>query len=122
MMNKVFDEVKVVHKRTALIISGFPLFLPFLVFAQAPSPGSSMLDRFMANLYTYIFNPFLYLFMGLAVVVFLWGVIRFIVGGADEEAVTTGKRHMIWGIVGLFIIVSVWGIMNLICRTVGACY
>ena len=49
---------------------------------------------------------------GMALVVFLWGLAKFIfhVGG-DEKAVDEGKRVMKWGLLALFVAFSVWGIV-----------
>jgi hypothetical protein len=49
----------------------------------------------------------------LALLVFFWGLVKFIfrVGG-DEKAVGDGKKLMIWGLVALFIMVSIWGILR----------
>lgn len=51
----------------------------------------------------------------LALLVFLWGLVKFIyrVGG-DEKAVTEGKNLMIWGVIALFVMVSIWGIIRLL--------
>ncbi|MEX2010199.1 MAG: hypothetical protein WD874_00110 [Parcubacteria group bacterium] len=52
---------------------------------------------------------------GLALLVFLWGLAKFIfkVGG-DEKAVEDGKNLMKWGIIALFILVSFWSILALV--------
>lgn len=56
-----------------------------------------------------ILNPFIYLLFGAALVVFIWGIVQF-VGKADEQASRdTGKNHMKWGIIGMFIMVAAWG-------------
>ncbi|MFZ2484737.1 MAG: hypothetical protein WAX80_00530 [Minisyncoccia bacterium] len=49
---------------------------------------------------------------GMALLVFFWGLAKFIfhVGG-DEKAVDEGKRIMKWGLLALFVAVSVWGIV-----------
>lgn len=48
---------------------------------------------------------------------FLWGLAKFIWGGADAK--DEGKTLMIWGIVALFVMVSVWGIVRWIGVQVG---
>jgi hypothetical protein len=55
------------------------------------------------------------LLIAAAVLVFFWGLFRFIsrVGG-DEKAVTQGKNMMIWGVIALFVMVSVWGLVRFI--------
>jgi hypothetical protein len=61
-----------------------------------------------------IINPIIGLLIAIGVIVFLWGVIEFIAGADSEEKRNTGKNHILWGVVGLFIAVSAFGIMNLL--------
>jgi uncharacterized membrane protein YidH (DUF202 family) len=61
-----------------------------------------------------IINPIIGLLIAIGVIVFLWGVIEFIAGADSEEKRKTGKNHILWGVVGLFIAVSAFGIMNLL--------
>ena len=74
------------------------------------------LDIFISN----IVNPIIYFLFAVALLYFLYGVLLFIIHADDETERATGKRHMFWGIVGLFIMVSVYGILGLILGTVGA--
>jgi len=74
-------------------------------------------DAFIANLNRLIINPLILLLFALALVYFLWGVLEFMVNQDNEEKRTTGKKHMVWGIVGLTIMVGVFAIMSLILRT-----
>ncbi|OGF63389.1 hypothetical protein A2926_00285 [Candidatus Giovannonibacteria bacterium RIFCSPLOWO2_01_FULL_44_40] len=60
---------------------------------------------------TSILVPIISLLSAAAALLFLWGVVEFIAGAASEEARTTGKRHMIWGILGLVIIGGAWAII-----------
>ncbi len=59
-----------------------------------------------------VFTPLVYLIIGLSVVIFLWGVFKFI--RSDGEDKTSGKEFMFWGIVGIFVMVSVWGLVNIL--------
>ena len=46
---------------------------------------------------------------------FFWGVAKYIrTGAGSDKAAEEGKRVMIWGIVGLFVAFSVWGIISFI--------
>lgn len=57
-------------------------------------------------------TPIITLIVSGAVVVFLWGVFKFIKSeGKEKEA---GKDMMVWGIVGIFVMVSVWGLVNIL--------
>ncbi len=50
----------------------------------------------------------------LAVVYFIWGMVQFIGKSGSEEGRTEGRQRMIWGVVGIFVIVSVWGLVGFI--------
>jgi uncharacterized membrane protein len=50
----------------------------------------------------------------LALLYFFWGLGKFILNAGDEEKRKEGKSIMIWGIVALFIITSVWGLTDFI--------
>ena len=67
-----------------------------------------------------IVNPTITFFFVLGLVVFGWGIVQFIIASqnADAGGVEEGKRHMVWGIIGLAIIVGVFGIMNVVKYTV----
>ena len=54
------------------------------------------------------------LLVPLAVLFFLYGLMKFILNAGSEEAQKSGKNIMIWGIITLFIMVSFWGIITLI--------
>ncbi|MEI6480562.1 MAG: hypothetical protein WCO12_03535 [bacterium] len=51
------------------------------------------------------------LIIGFAMVVFLWGVLNYIFHANDVEKRKEGKNFMIWGLIGLFVMVSLWGIV-----------
>lgn len=52
--------------------------------------------------------------MVLATALFLWGVIKFIAHADNEDARSEGRWFMLWGIIGLFFMVAVWGIVNVL--------
>ncbi len=74
-------------------------------------------DSFVSSLNNHIVNPIIILLFGLAVVYFLYGVFEFISNQENEEKKTTGKSHMIWGIVGIVIMMGVFTILNMIMNT-----
>lgn len=57
--------------------------------------------------------------MGLATIAFFWGVIGYIFAGDDEEKRKTFKAYISWGIVGLFSMVAVWGLVRALVSTFG---
>jgi uncharacterized membrane protein YuzA (DUF378 family) len=52
------------------------------------------------------------LILAAAVVYFLWGVFHFVKAAGDEKARDSGKQQIIYGIVGIAVMVSVWGLVN----------
>ncbi len=49
----------------------------------------------------------------LALLAFFWGLVKFISNAGDEKAIGDGKSLMKWGLVALFVMVSIWGILRL---------
>ena len=56
---------------------------------------------------------------GIALLVFLWGLAKFIFKANDPEANEEGKNIMRWGLIALFVMVSVWGIIGFLQRELG---
>jgi len=56
-----------------------------------------------------------------ALLYFLYGMYEFVAGGDNEDRLTKAKNYILYGIIGLFIMVSAFGILNLICNTIRAC-
>ncbi len=61
-----------------------------------------------------IVTPIITGLFAVAVVYFLWGLFAFIRDQDNEDAQTAGKQHMVWGIIGIAIMLSVQGILLLI--------
>jgi len=79
--------------------------------------ASESLNTFLTNVDKTIINPLIGFLFALAVAFFLWGVFEFISNQESEEKKTTGKNHMLWGVIGLVIMMGVFFIMNLILKT-----
>ncbi|MFZ2150216.1 MAG: hypothetical protein WAV15_03590 [Minisyncoccia bacterium] len=75
------------------------------------------LDSFLLNVSNTIINPLIIFLFALAMVFFLYGVLEFILNQENEEAKTNGKSHMLWGIIGLTIMMGVWTILGMIIKT-----
>lgn len=66
---------------------------------------------------TGVLNQIVPLLIGLAVVVFLYGVLKFITAAGDETKRKEGKDIIIYGIIGLFVMVAVWGLVWILLNT-----
>ena len=72
------------------------------------------MDKFISAVSQQILNPFIYLLFAIALLVFIWGVVRFISQGGDEDARTIAKRHILYGLLGMFIMISAFSLVRLI--------
>ena len=76
-------------------------------------------DHFIGNVDNFIINPLIIFLFALAVLFFLYGVLEFLLGSEDEEKKTTGKSHMLWGVIGITIMIGVWTILGMVLNTFG---
>ena len=100
---------------------GLGVFVPSLVSAQV-NTGDNTLDNIGDLLATALhwINAYLIpLLIAVAVIVFFWGIVRYISGTGQEEKRKEARNLMIWGIVALFVMVSVWGLVKLLQNTLG---
>jgi len=85
-----------------------------LVLALVPlAAGAKTVDQIIDTVKADIIGPLTTFFFVAATVFFLYGVAEYVMGASNEEARTTGKRHMMWGIIGLVIMVAVQGIISI---------
>lgn len=78
------------------------------------------MSELIAKIKSEIVDPVISFLFILGLLYFLYGVYELVRGAESEEARATGRQHILWGVVGMFIMISFWGIMNLICRTIEA--
>jgi hypothetical protein len=71
------------------------------------------------NLITFIVNPIIYLIIGLAVIYFLYGVLKFVRNAEDPAKRVEGASHILWGVVGIAIMFSVFAFIRVIQNTIG---
>ncbi|MEY2640651.1 MAG: hypothetical protein RL150_44 [Candidatus Parcubacteria bacterium] len=53
------------------------------------------------------------LIIGVALLVFLWGIFKYFFVG-DDAGKKIGRTYILWGIIALFVMVSVWGLVNML--------
>lgn len=66
-----------------------------------------------------LINAVIPVIFGLAFLYFFWGTGQFILKAGEPKAREEGKQKMIWGIVALFVMFSIYGILNWISSTIG---
>lgn len=93
-------------------------YLTKIVFAA--NEPLAQVDTFVDKIVSNIVNPLIGLIFAGALIYFMYGVVEFVLNRDKDEKRTEGKQHMIWGVVGMAIMVSAFGIINLLMSTVGA--
>lgn len=75
---------------------------------------SKTICEIISTIKTELLDPLTLLISAAAALVFLYGVVEFIAGASNEDARTKGKRHMVWGLLGLVIIGVAWAIITIL--------
>ena len=56
----------------------------------------------------------------LAFAAFVWGVVKYLfIHGNDEAKRAEGRLFVLWGVIGMAVLFSVWGFVNLLLSTLG---
>jgi hypothetical protein len=65
-------------------------------------------------------NPALALIFSFGLLVFIYGLVEFIWGLSQEtDKKKEGKQHMLWGLIGMFVMVSAIAIIKILASIVG---
>jgi len=113
-------------KKKLVILSGVVLGLaPFVAFAQITGGNPTIcnggqittLQGVLCKV-SEILNAVIPVLIVLGVVYFVWGVITYVIS-SDEEAKKAGRNRIIYGIIGLAVIVGLWGLVNILKNTFG---
>lgn len=59
----------------------------------------------------------IYLILALAVVMFVWNVYKYLIAGSDEANRTEAGHYIMWSLIGFFVILSIWGLVNILVNT-----
>lgn len=77
------------------------------------------ISQFLNKINQYILNPLILLAFAVAFIVFFWGIFQFIYSQTADAGRDEGKRKIFWGLFGMFIMVSAYGLIRLILGTFG---
>lgn len=75
------------------------------------------LYSFIGRVVTLIIDPLITLLMAAALAYFVWSAGIFILNSSKPEEIEKGKQQLIWSVIGLFIMVSVFGILHVALST-----
>jgi mannose/fructose/N-acetylgalactosamine-specific phosphotransferase system component IID len=115
-------------KKKLMVLSGFVLGLaPVAAFAQNVVTTGTTTNSCSSTVTTIggvfckisqILGAIVPVLIALAVVYFVWGVVQYVMSG-DEEAKKAGRDRIIFGIIGLAVIIAMWGLVNILVTTFG---
>jgi len=92
------------------------LAIPLVSLAATNIGNVSDAGSFIINTINNIIVPVLF---SIAFIVFVYGAFKtFIMGAQSEDVQKEGKNLMLWGLIGFFVMVSVWGLVNILTGTV----
>ncbi len=96
------------------LIGSVGFLTPMFVFAQSRNgAGSGVLN--LLNEVQGVIAAVIPILIGLALLAFMWGILLYLFSGGKKEE---GRMFMIWGIVALFVMTSVWGLVAIVRSTV----
>ena len=80
---------------------------------------TSAAQSLLLRINEHILNPTIILLFAVATVVFLWGLVQFLIDTDSDTGRSDGKKEIMYGLIGMFIMVSVFGIVSLALNTFG---
>lgn len=92
-----------------IIALGF-IFAPFVAGAQI-AQGAGTVSGLIAFLKDFLSTATV-LILAAAVVYFLWNVFGYVMSAGDPEERAKKQSGIIWGVVGIAVMVSIWGLVN----------
>lgn len=91
------------------------VFLPAFAFAQGNLNNLQTIVRGLGT----VVNLLIPIAFAAAVVFFFWGLALYILNAGNEEKKAEGRRIMIGGVIALFIMASIWGIVAFLRNALG---
>ena len=103
-------------KKYILSLISVGLMIPSLVAAA----GEKTFQQIVADLIITGSNYVLTLLVALTVLVFLYGLMKYMFKGqGSDTARSEGRKLMLWGLIGLFVMTSVWSLVGLLSNAIG---
>ncbi len=89
---------------------------PLIVFAEPPD--ATLVKSVLINVLV-LSNNLIFILINLAFIVLGWGIIKLISAGGDTKKVSDAKGILTWGIIGIFVLASMYGIIFFIKQYIG---
>lgn len=108
-------------KKKLIVLSSVLGFTPFLASAANGkcllilADGKGTIEDIICKIGS-VLDTIIPILVVLGVVYFVWGVVSYVIGD-DEEDKKKGRDRMIYGIIGLVVIVAMWGLVSIVSNT-----
>lgn len=89
------------------------LFSPLIASAQGATVGSILLTV------QDLLNLLVPILITIALLYFIWGLATYIQAHGSSVDMAKGRDMMIWGVLAMFAIISIWGLVAIVGRTFG---
>ena len=91
---------------------------PYSGGSGSGSVNISVIKGYSDGIIKIINDVFVPVLFAIAFFVFLWGVYKyFILGATEEKSREDGRTFVLWGIICFVVILSVWGLVNIVTST-----
>ena len=111
-----------IYSKLAPVISIVSV-MPLSALAQAESGGCSSSMSNLGAIINYILcilqSSIIPILVVAAIILFIYGVVKYIAGADNEKVRKEGSMFMIYGIISLFVITSIWGLVSILTNTFG---
>ena len=98
-------------------------FAPFIASAEEFCKNSDTNFKSIGNIFNWasctLIKSVVPLLFTLATVGFIWGIIQYFINPDNEEQRKKGKSYMVWGLIALFVMISMWGLVGVLNETFG---
>lgn len=86
--------------------------VPVIAFAQTPRTFAELVYMIISYI-----NPIASILAAAAMLIFFYGIVLYVFKSADEESHERGRQLILWGVVALFVLFSVWSLAGILVNT-----
>jgi len=102
----------------SLLVVAIVAIIPHFVFAA--QEFGDRLDDFGVGIIGFINNILFPLALAIAFIFLVWGIVKyFVIGGDSDDSQKSGKQMIIYSIAGFVIILSLYGLVNILTSAIG---
>lgn len=98
------------------VILGSLYFAPFIAFAQGAPLGNITAIVQQIGAIVRLLGPIVF---SIAIIYFFWGIAKYVLSAGDPKAAAEGRSIMIWGVIAIAVMASIYGLVLWLQTTLG---